>query len=120
MLVSLEDMLPFFPPGFINGDNGRYERIQHIARGVETFIRRYTNNDFIDRETGRVCYPPDVKLGAINLVRWEFTRRDKTGIASETLSRHSVSYSNDTDNAAGDGYPGSLLGFLKPYMRARF
>lgn len=68
----------------------------------------------------RVVYPVDVKMGAVNLLKWELENRAKVGIASETISRHSVTYFNmDGDNSVM-GYPKSLLGFLKPYMKARF
>lgn len=68
----------------------------------------------------KVHYPADVKMGVVNLMRWELENRDKVGIASETISRHSVTYFNmDGDNSMM-GYPKSLLGFLKPYMKARF
>ena len=68
----------------------------------------------------KVHYPADIKMGVVNLMRWELDNRDKVGIASETISRHSVTYFNmDGDNSLM-GYPKSLLGFLKPYHRARF
>lgn len=68
----------------------------------------------------KVEYPADVVMGAINMLKWDLENRDKVGIQSETLSRHSVTYFNmDGDNSTM-GYPKSLLGFLKPYMKARF
>lgn len=68
----------------------------------------------------KVEYPIDVQMGVINLMKWEIENRDKVGIASETISRHSVTYFNmDGDNSIL-GYPKSLTGFLKPYMKARF
>lgn len=68
----------------------------------------------------KVQYPADVKMGVVNLMKWELENRDKVGVASETISRHSVTYFNmDGDNSLM-GYPKSLLGFLKPYMKARF
>ena len=68
----------------------------------------------------KVEYPMDVKLGVINMLKWDLENRDKVGIQSETISRHSVTYFNmDGDNSIM-GYPKSLLGFLKPYMKARF
>lgn len=67
-----------------------------------------------------VSYPPDVIMGAANMLRWDICNRDKVGVQSETVSRHSVTYFNmDGDNSVM-GYPRSLLGFLKPYMKARF
>lgn len=79
--------------------------------------------DLID-ESGvivtKVVYPADVKMGCVNLMKWELDNREKVGVASETISRHSVTYFNmDGDNSLM-GYPKSLLGFLKPHKRARF
>ena len=68
----------------------------------------------------KVEYPADVKMGVVNLAKWELNNREKVGIQSESISRHSVTYFNmDGDNSTM-GYPKSLLGFLKPYMKARF
>ena len=68
----------------------------------------------------KIEYPADVQLGVMNLIKWENTNRNKVGVQSETLSRHSVTYFNmDGDNSSA-GYPKSLVGFLKPYMKARF
>ena len=68
----------------------------------------------------KVVYPMDVKMGVVNMLKWDLENRDKVGIQSETISRHSVTYFNlDGDNSVM-GYPRSLLGFLKPYKKARF
>jgi hypothetical protein len=67
----------------------------------------------------KVSYPPDVILGAVNLYKWDMDNRAKVGIQSETISRHSVTYFNMDGENAVMGYPKSLLGFLKPYMKAR-
>lgn len=68
----------------------------------------------------KIIYPPDVKMGVVNLLKWENENRDKVGISSESLSRHSVTYANmDGDNSIM-GYPKALIGFLTPYMKARF
>ena len=53
-------------------------------------------------------------------IEWDLENRDKVGIQSETISRHAVTYFNmDGDNSTV-GYPKSLVGFLKPYKKARF
>ena len=68
----------------------------------------------------KVEYPADVKMGVVNMLKWDMEHRAKIGIQSETISRHSVTYFNmDGDNSTM-GYPKSLLGFLKPYKKARF
>lgn len=68
----------------------------------------------------KVVYPMDVKMGVVNLMKWELDRRDKVGISSETISRHAVTYESMTDDNSIMGYPKTLMGFLKPYMKARF
>lgn len=68
----------------------------------------------------KVEYPEDVQQGVIELMTWEVKNRQKVGIKSETLSRHSVSYYDQDANNQVMGYPVALLGFLKPYIKARF
>lgn len=68
----------------------------------------------------KVEYPIDVVMGAVNMMKWDLENREKVGIQSETLSRHSVTYFNMDGENSLMGYPKSLLGFLKPYMKARF
>ena len=68
----------------------------------------------------KIEYPVDIKTGVINIMDWELKNRDKTGIQSETISRHSVTYSDTNGDNYSEGYPKSLMGFLKPYMKARF
>lgn len=68
----------------------------------------------------KVIYPADVQKGVIDLMIWEKENRQKVGIKSETLSRHSVTYYDQDTNNQVMGYPVSLLGFLQPYMKPRF
>lgn len=79
--------------------------------------------DLID-ESGvvvtKVKYPMDVKMGIVNLMKWELDNREKVGVASETISRHSVTYVDQTGDNTVMGYPVALMGFLKPYRKARF
>lgn len=95
-----------------------------LVNVVESSGETITVNEDLHDESGvvitKVVYPVDVKMGAVNLMKWELNNRDKVGVSSETISRHSVTYFNmDGDNSLM-GYPKSLLGFLKPYMKARF
>jgi len=85
--------------------------------------RTVLNKDLIDCDYNlvtKVQYPSAVKEGTINLLLWEVRNRDKVGIQSETISRHSVTYFSQDSSNQVMGYPISLLGFLKPYMKARF
>lgn len=85
-----------------------------------TFTVSEKTYDDIDAYVVKVAYPADVKMGVVNLLKWELNNRDKVGVQSESISRHSVTYYNmDGDNSIM-GYPKSLMGFLRPYMKARF
>lgn len=68
----------------------------------------------------KVEYPIDVVMGVVNMMKWEITNREKVGIQSESISRHSVTYYDLKGNNQVMGYPVSLLGFLEPYKKARF
>ena len=67
---------------------------------------------------GLIRYPDDIKMGVVNLVKWDISNREKVGVKSETISRWSVTYF-DLENNSLLGYPASLLGFLKPYKKMR-
>lgn len=94
--------------------------LEALLQALELSIHGYTNNDFKRHLTSEGEYPMDVKMGVVNLMKWELNNRDKVGIQSESISRHSVTYFNmDGDNSVM-GFPKALMGFLKPYMKARF
>ena len=92
-----------------------------ITEKDESFIT--LDRKLIDENTvlvTKVMYPPNVKMGVVDMLKWDLENRDKIGVQSETISRHSVTYFNmDGDNSTM-GYPKSMLGFLKPYMKPRF
>ena len=84
----------------------------------DTFTVKEPVEDMWSVKVTKVQYKADVKLGVVNMFKWD--EKKKVGVQSETISRHSVTYFNmDGDNSTM-GYPKSLLGFLKPYMKARF
>lgn len=91
-------------------------------QALEASIRRYTNNTFtrVLAENGGE-WPMDIKMGCVKLIKYDMSRAaQKDGIASETISRHAVSYESRTAENTAMGYPIALTGFLRPYMRARF
>ena len=89
-------------------------------QALELSIQGYTNNDFKRHMTPEGEYPMDVKMGVVNLMKWELNLKDKIGVASETISRHSVTYVDQTAANTLMGYPVALVGFLRPYKKARF
>ena len=85
-----------------------------------TFTVNEKTYDEIDAYVVKVEYPMDVKMGVVNLMKWEQERREKVGVQSETISRHSVTYTDQTADNTIMGYPAALMGFLQHYMQARF
>lgn len=96
------------------------QALEARLQALELLIQGYTNNNFKRHLTADGDYSMDIKIGIVNLMKWELENREKAGIESETISRHTVNYLNLDRNNAVMGYPVALLGFLKPYMKARF
>lgn len=82
----------------------------------------FTVNEEVKDEKGvlvtKIVYPPDVIDCCINLMEWEIKYRQKVGIKSETLSRHSVTYEDSSQMF--NGYPLGILNALNLYKKARF
>ena len=98
------------------------QALEAMLQALELLVQGRTNNNFRKYmgNDGVIHYPADVKMGVVNLMKWEMKNREKVGIESETLSRKSVTYYKmDKDNSSMS-YPASMLGFLEPYMKARF
>lgn len=78
----------------------------------------------------KVEYPADVKLGIADIIEWQLRNKainsgdtSQAAIASETISRHSVSYVTDAsenDLSSDFGVPNKYIAFLKGYKKARF
>lgn len=103
------------------------QALEDMLQALESSIKGYTNNNFkrvMEEHGGQ--YPPDVKMGVVELLRYDLgneagtASRGKIGIASETISRHSVTYVSTPDADFSMCYPKRMLGFLKPYICARF
>lgn len=124
---SLKDMIFGTSPFLKVGDTVQISQSQ-VNDGLFTITELLDDAIRVDRElfsvpynlVTKIEYPADVQEGVINLLIWETENRKKVGIKSETLSRHSVTYYDLDANNQVMGYPVSLLGFLKPYMKARF
>ena len=99
-------------------NDGLYTVIE--ANDSTITVKENIPHDEDDFYITKVVYPMDVKMGVVNLMKWEMTNRDKVGVASESISRHSVTYFDMTGDNSIMGYPKALMGFLKPYMKARF
>lgn len=68
----------------------------------------------------KVVYPLDIQQGVLDLIKYDQDMRDKAGIKSETISRHSVTYYDMTAAESLDGYPASMLSFVDKYRKLRW
>ena len=101
--------------------SGVNDGLYTITEIASNFIRVDRSLFMVDNNlVTKVEYPVDIYVGVINLLTWEVSNRQKVGIKAETLSRHSVTYFDQDASNSIMGYPVSLLGFLQPYMKARF
>lgn len=76
--------------------------------------------DEIDLFVTAVEYPADVKMGVVEMLKYDLEKREKADVQSETISRHSVTYHALDANNSVEGYPLHLMGFLKRHKKARF
>lgn len=96
---------------------GMYTITEITENGTAVDLPLY---DSVRNLVTKVVYPPAVQDGVLNLLKWEYNNRDKVGLKSETIGRHSVSYYDQDSSNQNMGYPVSLLGFLEPYMMPDF
>lgn len=122
MIMSVEELL-----GFVETDKSD-SALQLMLEGLEALIVQYTNNAFKNRVTGEVEYPASIKLAVVEIVRWKLRNEaqnstDDKPIQSETLSRHSVTYAQDSSETDIDehfGVPKKYTAVFNLYQRARF
>lgn len=93
--------------------------VSHVENG-----KIYTSEELFDCSDvliTKVVYPKDVVLGVVDVLSWQLANpSSKAGIASETISRHSVTYQGNTEYDEVLGCPVRLLSFLNKYKKARF
>ena len=102
-----------------DGINKGLYTIKTVSDTIETNEPLY---DYPMQLITKIEYPIDVVEGAIDLLDWELLQKGKenTGVASETISRHSVNYVQRTNDNTIKGYPIELFNFCDNYMKARF
>ena len=123
--ASLNGVLQGTSPYFKVGDTLQISKSQNAGLYV---IAEINGEITLDKElynepynmVTKIAYPADIVAGALSLLDWKLNKSDKIGVASETISRHSVSYINYDANNSINGYPSALFGFLKPYRKAKF
>ena len=120
---SLNGKLDTVSPLFKVGDtvlisNSKYNNGVYVITNTDGTLDKELFDDDNNKIT-LVKYPQAIKSGVIKLLQYQVKTTEKLGIASETISRHIVTYSQPTSDCIG-GYPSYLMSFLTPYMKARF
>ena len=102
-----------------DGVNKGLYTIISLENGVKTIEPLY---DYPTQQITKIEYPIDVIEGAIDLLDWELVKEGKEiiGVASESISRHNVSYVQRTNDNTINGYPIELFNFCNNYKKARF
>lgn len=102
-----------------DGVNKGLYTVISLDNGVKTIEPLY---DYPEQLITKIEYPIDVIDGAIDLLDWELIKEGKelTGVASESISRHNVSYVQRTNDNTVNGYPIELFNFCNNYKKARF
>ena len=102
-----------------DGVNKGLYTIISLENGVKTIEPLY---DYPNQLITKIEYPIDVIEGAIDLLDWELIKQGKenSNVASESISRHNVSYVQRTKDNTINGYPIELFNFCENYMKARF
>ena len=102
-----------------NGINKGLYTVSTVSKTITTDTELFDSEDNL---ITKIEYPLEVIEGAIDLLDWELVQKgkEKSGIASETISRHSVSYVQRTGDNTINGYPVELFNFCKEYKKARF
>ncbi|MDO4377988.1 MAG: hypothetical protein Q4C64_02395 [Erysipelotrichia bacterium] len=96
-------------------NNGLYVISKLTADNIEIGETLYSSDEVL---VTKIQYPDEIIEGAINLLKWDVFERDNhEGIASESISRHSVSYVNYDASNTINGYPSKLFGFCATHMR---
>ena len=121
-LFLVEALSPFSDGDTIQVSGSILNNGLYTVTGAEdsSFKVKESTQDEMDVQVTLIKYPEDVKMGVVNLMKWEMNQREKVGVQSESLSRHTVQYYDMSKDNTEMSYPVSLMGFLKPYCRARF
>lgn len=119
-LFSAETLVPFETGDTVQISESKLNKGLFTIDEVEdgTFTVEEEVKDERDVLVTKIIYPEDVIDCVINLMEWEVKHRQKVGIKSETLSRHSVTYEDSTQMF--NGYPVGILNALNLYKKARF
>lgn len=102
-----------------DGVNKGLYTVINLDNGIKTIEPIY---DYPNQLITKIEYPIDVIEGAIDILEWELIKKgkEKSNVASESISRHNVTYIQRTKENTIKGYPIELFNFCENYKKARF
>jgi hypothetical protein len=68
----------------------------------------------------KIEYPADIAAGIHKMLKYDAKMGAKLGIKSESISRMSVSYFDVSTSSTIEGFPASVMSFLKKYEKMRW
>lgn len=137
-IVDLEKALPLAVGDTVMISNSKYtsglQIVNYVIHNTYQLTLQGVNGINSTDENGviltKVEYPADVVLGAVEILKWKLRNeaansgdKSKKNIQSESISRYSVTYSEDSSEKDIDetfGVPKKYTAFLKEYQKARF
>ncbi len=88
--------------------------IEELIPMVEADYLLIRNKAF-DEVDGEVVYPTGAEFTAIKMIGYHLKTQGQQGIASESLSRHSVTYQTSSLSGALGSYPPMITASIKRY-----
>lgn len=110
----------------IQVSDSKYNDGLYVVKSIEGKILTLDNNEpffngsFSGAFITKIEYPPDIRMGIVELIKYKQKMGSKMGIKSESIARMSVTYYdiNATDNI--EGFPASKFSFLNKYKKMRW
>lgn len=111
--------IPFAVGDTVEITNSKWNSGLYVITGISDNVITLDKQLFTETDitVTKVYYPQDVKEGAISMLNWFIEHEDKAGVTTESISRHSVSYSSG--GIENWGYPTDVVGFLENYRKLR-
>lgn len=131
-IITVEALCPFKVGDTVQISKSKVnDGLYTVKEADETWFS--VNEDIVDETdvlVTKVVYPLDVKMGAVEIIKWKLKNEAQNSgdtsakeIQSETISRHSVTYVQDATESDIDesfGVPKKYTAFLKHYVKGRF
>ncbi|WP_165006001.1 hypothetical protein [Enterococcus sp. ZJ1668] len=88
---------------------------------IETTVKEpFFDGSFFDAFLTKIEYPPDIRYGVEELIKYNQQMRTKIGIKSESIARMTITYDDRSTAETVDGFPIAKFNFLNKYKKMRW